>query len=364
MSSSNSSLSAQEAAIFNGPAGPPPEGVIPNFDNPSNKTAASYAVSAICTALTTFFVVIRIYAKAYCLRDVHVPDALALIAFGIYCGFVYALFDCIHDAGFLIDYWNYRLQDLPSYLYPNYLMAIFYSLAIAFLKSAILLDLCRIFTPLGIRNCFWWTSHVLVALNMAFYIAMFFGWTFSCSPVEKFWKPWVSGTCVYIDVLNGAFNLVTDLAILLLPQRVIWKLKLPTKKRIGVSTIFAIGFLACVITAIRMPYAIRMYLSNNLTYDLSALDLWGLGEMTCGFIVFCAPASLVTFSHLSNSTTLLALKSWFTSFKSKLRSFEGKSEEPWLSSAVMESNSRTGYHQINIDTDNALDDDRSSRIFA
>ncbi|KAI0386376.1 hypothetical protein F5Y04DRAFT_121175 [Hypomontagnella monticulosa] len=345
-----SSLSAREENIFDGPAGPPPEGITPNFVDPPNKTAASYAVTSICMAITTFLVVIRIYAKAYCLRDIRIPDVFAFIAYGLYCGFIYSLLDCIHNAGFFIDIWNYQLKNLPLYTQPNYAITILYPLVLAFLKSAILLDWCRIFVPFGTRNYFWWTCHALVVLNASFYLAMFFGWAFSCSPVEKFWIPWVDGTCVnmlVLDIINGSLNLMTDIAAFLLPQRMIWNLNLPTKKRVGVSTIFAIGIIACIIAAIRINYCIRLYLSNSLTYDLSALDLWNLGEMTCGFIIFCAPSTLVAYSRVSNIMIFPALKSWFSSFSSKSRSEKGKSERSWPSSAFTESNAGRDYRQIN-----------------
>lgn len=86
-----------------------------------------------------------------------------------------------------------------------------------------------------------------------------------------------------------------------------------------------------------------MYLSNSLTYDLSALDLWNLGEMTCGFIVFCVPASIVVFAKIQSSTILSALKSWLSSISSKLGSSKDKSEP----STLAESNSRRDYHQLN-----------------
>lgn len=69
---SNSTLTEEE--IFNGPSGPPPEGVVPIFDNPPNMTTGSYVVTTLCMAITTVMVAIRIYAKAYCLKDVRIPD--------------------------------------------------------------------------------------------------------------------------------------------------------------------------------------------------------------------------------------------------------------------------------------------------
>ncbi|KAI1384281.1 uncharacterized protein F4822DRAFT_434219 [Hypoxylon trugodes] len=330
----NSTISlAQDEITLDGPAGPPPEGVIPNFVNPPNKTDLSYAITTICLAITTFLVVTRLYAKTYCTKDVHIPDFLSFIAFGIYCGYAYALYDCIHGSGFLIDIWNYQQKDLPKYLYPNYIITILYPLVLAFLKSAILLDWCRILVPLGTRNRFWWICHVLVVFNVVFYVTMFFGWTFSCDPVERYWKIYGPGKCVnllVLDVINGGFNLTTDLIAFFLPQQVIWSLNMPIKRCIGVSAIFAIGLLACIIATLRIPYVVQMYSSNNLTYDLSSLDLWNFGEMTCGFIVLCVPSSIIVYTRF---------KSWLGSIPSNERDIEGKNKDPYDSSTLTGSSS-------------------------
>ena len=74
MLGSDSTLSARDEDILDGPSGPPPAGVVPNFDNPPNMATGSYVVTTIFIILTTFLVAIRIYAKAYCLKDVRVPD--------------------------------------------------------------------------------------------------------------------------------------------------------------------------------------------------------------------------------------------------------------------------------------------------
>lgn len=61
-------------ALFNGPAGAPPDGVTPNFDNPPNMTVGSYITTGICLGIVTLMVAVRIYAKVFCLKEVRIPD--------------------------------------------------------------------------------------------------------------------------------------------------------------------------------------------------------------------------------------------------------------------------------------------------
>lgn len=75
---------------------------------------------------------------------------------------------------------------------------------------------------------------------------MFITWMLCCRPIEKYWTPWVPGTCIdqtAPDLAGGPFNFITDFIIFLLPQRVIWKLHMSVEKRVGVSVIFAVGLL-------------------------------------------------------------------------------------------------------------------------
>lgn len=65
-----------------------------------------------------------------------------------------------------------------------------------------------------------------------------------CIPREKIFHPEVSGNCVNIDVLLNtcdAFDVVTDLLILLLPVRTVWELDLGWVKKAGVWAVLALG---------------------------------------------------------------------------------------------------------------------------
>ena len=45
------------------PAGPPPVGVLPNFDNPATRDTEIYVGMGICIGITTIFVTLRLYVK-------------------------------------------------------------------------------------------------------------------------------------------------------------------------------------------------------------------------------------------------------------------------------------------------------------
>lgn len=67
-----------------------------------------------------------------------------------------------------------------------------------------------------------------------------------CRPFAKNWNPMLNGHCgdripAYIAI--AATDIVGDLLIVALPMPMIWKLHSTTANKIGLSAVFALGFL-------------------------------------------------------------------------------------------------------------------------
>lgn len=69
----------------------------------------------------------------------------------------------------------------------------------------------------------------------------------TCRPFAKTWDPVLQGTCALFKtgfLADGIINIVTDLAIVLLPMRVVWRLQHVSKQRkIALTAMFALGIL-------------------------------------------------------------------------------------------------------------------------
>lgn len=123
----------------------------------------------------------------------------------------------------------------------------FYCLTMLFAKSAIIIEWLRIFVPTKTRSPFYWACIAVMAINNTFYVAgiLFIG--LKCRPVRKLWWPMAYGTCIELqksrelDYSSSWVNLVLDLALLIIPQATIWKLRLPARRKIGVSLVFSLG---------------------------------------------------------------------------------------------------------------------------
>jgi hypothetical protein len=116
------------------------------------------------------------------------------------------------------------------------------------LKVAIMIDWLHLFVPRGQRNWLFWSLHGLIWANIIYYGSGTLIEIWRCTPREKIWNPLFEGGSCPINIgvnnfVSGIVNIVSDLAILLLPQWVIWNLHATRAKRVGVSLLFLIGVL-------------------------------------------------------------------------------------------------------------------------
>lgn len=86
----------------------------------------------------------------------------------------------------------------------------------------------------------------LIWVNLLLYTGFFFSFIFACIPREKIWRPTVQGRCINTSIAVAAcaaLNLISDLAILVTPIIVVWRLQIPVTKKVGASAVFAVGVL-------------------------------------------------------------------------------------------------------------------------
>lgn len=183
-----------------------------------------------------------------------------LISLGCYIVGAYLNYQLVENPGAFVHQWDVLLKDMSDILFPLFLSGSFYIGAVLTIKAAILLDWIRILIPYGVRNNFFWLCYGVLGANVIFYIVTLFLMNFACVPIEKNWNPlFVGGSCPVnrkaLNITSAVLNLCSDISILLLPQHVIWRLDMSTKRRVGVSVIFAIGVLY-----------VRIVISSTLLY--------------------------------------------------------------------------------------------------
>lgn len=138
------------------------------------------------------------------------------------------------------------IQKHPEWLTPFlkyiYAVEILYVFIIAPLKCSICCLYIRLF---GINRPFRYYCYLIIALTTGWALATLFGSVFQCIPVEEAWNPMSDRTmCVDLKkflIGTNTPNVILDFMVLTAPLRPIWQLKLPTAKKILITSVLLLG---------------------------------------------------------------------------------------------------------------------------
>lgn len=147
----------------------------------------------------------------------------------------YLWFINFSDRGLIVRKWIYVGQSL-------------YTPALFLAKTAILLQYLRWFAPQKVLDPFmWYSARVIIVVAAVYYSISVLITTFACSPREAIWNPLINdSTCLdtsNLVLFTCIFNITSDWIILLLPARAVCKLQIPTRSKIRIVLLFAIGLL-------------------------------------------------------------------------------------------------------------------------
>ena len=68
----------------------------------------------------------------------------------------------------------------------------------------------------------------------------------NCHPITYSWNPVPGGYCKSVtveEITSVSVNMVIDTAIVILPMPPLWGLRMPIRKKIGISFLFSLGLL-------------------------------------------------------------------------------------------------------------------------
>jgi hypothetical protein len=86
---------------------------------------------------------------------------------------------------------------------------------------------------------------------------------------------------------NAVLNLITDIAIFILPMPVILRLNMSIGSKIGLVVLFSMGFFICLTTALRMATLPQSLHAKEPTYESAPANLWSFIEAATGVICAC-----------------------------------------------------------------------------
>ncbi|KAI0842992.1 hypothetical protein F5Y06DRAFT_78483 [Hypoxylon sp. FL0890] len=307
----------EQEAFLDGPALTPPPNVVPNLDNPPNNNALALVMVTIHLAIVTIAMVLRAYAKIFVARRVFLEDIVSFIGYPVIVLSFCWCYRLSYKPGFFVRQWDIRLRDLPEIFYVVKLEISSYAIAIMTLKVAILLEWARVFSPHRTQKSFYWTCHILLWINVLFYFTVIVLENVACPPQKEPLDSTVQSVCirqtVTADITSAALNLVSHILILVLPQRVIWKLNMTTQKKIGVSLVFAIGIMAVALGIWRLAVTVLYFTTTDMIFTVYEVSLLRSAELTFVVLVFCIPAFPKIFrERVPLSEAIASFRSWLS----------------------------------------------------
>ncbi|KAL6888001.1 hypothetical protein GGI43DRAFT_430956 [Trichoderma evansii] len=180
-----------------------------------------------------------------------------------------------------------QLQLIPTgrYLKASFASQLLYAISLGFAKNSIVAMLKRIF----FTQSYAWIANLIMGLNVVWMLQTILTSFLVCQPVNINWDPTVQGHCGNGRVayaLFSIFDIITDVAIVILPLRLLARLQMEKIYKIALIGVFAFGLVTVVCTAIRL----RSY----FFLDIKDLTFSGITVMITGVIQLCVAIIVAT----------------------------------------------------------------------
>ncbi|KAI1409934.1 hypothetical protein F5Y13DRAFT_203079 [Hypoxylon sp. FL1857] len=242
------------------------------------------------TVLCTTFTFARMWTRFFVHQQLWWDDWTMFFAWlGIICFCALQLVTVRYGAG--VNVWDVPNDELEKFdkLFLDIQMVA--RTAILFARLSILLLYIRIFFPIGTpRSTFRWIIHIVIWLNLLYTISLILVTTLQCIPEHL---PWGS-SCVnqwLILVMASTINIITDIAVLVIPIAAILKLHATKRKKWAIWALFAFGTLAPLVSIARLAYQIIAGNGENKTLIYTIVSILASGEQTVAMIVGSAPVA-------------------------------------------------------------------------
>ncbi|KAF2273220.1 MFS general substrate transporter [Westerdykella ornata] len=276
----------------------------------SSRGSAVLAVTVTTLACCTVFVVLRLISRFVIVRRAGLDDYLMILAWVLAFGTSFSI--CYGTSvGLGRHERDVPLEGIRSLKKAAYAFTVLYNPALMAIKSSILvfyLTLSR--TQKIFRRACFATLAVVITGGLALTVLNIF----QCRPIGAAFQTPVPDTAsctniVTIYLSSAPLNIITDLAILVLPMPLLTSMHLPRKQKGILVVTFGFGFFVAIVDIVRMAYlqdAARDYLRaihnytptngrtsrNNTDYPwyISFTFMWSAVELNVGIMCGCVPA--------------------------------------------------------------------------
>ncbi|KAI8944741.1 hypothetical protein F4801DRAFT_585122 [Xylaria longipes] len=241
--------------------------------------------------LTFIVVLLRLAARVALQAKFWYDDYFNIVAFVTVT--IYTFNDiALSKHGFGVDIWAVPQENITYILSLFLVSTVLYFISRALIRVSILLFYLRIFRTPRAKAVITWT----LAIVVLFSFTLLFPIIFQCSPVDYLWLQWDGthqGRCIDFRAfvwIATCIGIALDFWAVLVAYTLVSRLQLPLKKKIMVSSMFAVGLIAIAVSIARLPYINQFTRTKNPTIDWVPITIWSVLENYIGVICACLPS--------------------------------------------------------------------------
>ncbi|KAK8069945.1 hypothetical protein PG994_006561 [Apiospora phragmitis] len=249
-----------------------------------NMARLPISVAALCIALSSVAVSLRLYTRRYIMRgEGGMDDTFAIVSLV----FVYA--NCAVTIAHTHSGMGAHGWDLPGletvviFFKLLYATQVLYHANLLFIKLTLLFQYYRLVHLIDEYKI---PYMAIMALSVLWALISICLLAFSCYPVSAFWDKTIPNfTCNFSTGLVASVgNFITDFVILILPIPVVLQLNMGTAQKVATLAMFAVGSFACVVSILRL---VLLPSAQDVTYTSAVTASWTLAELTAGLTCPC-----------------------------------------------------------------------------
>ncbi|KAK8069789.1 hypothetical protein PG994_006405 [Apiospora phragmitis] len=254
-------------------------------------TVTSLAI--IFAAITVVAISLRLWARIFLVKKVGADDGLIVVAALLSWAFsIVTVVAVEHGLGdHMEDVLARGTQNMITYAQAVWLSSIFYNACLGFIKISVLALYARLgdrtltrlaYIMLGVVGC-QAGGNVLAAI-------------FQCNPIRAAYDitiPAGEKKCINVNAFylaNAAVNIFTDLLTYTLPIKLVVRLQVPRRQKIGLAVILCLGLFACISSIVRITFVPRMLVDTDATFVISPAMYWSVIEINVGILAASIPS--------------------------------------------------------------------------
>ncbi|KAI4224930.1 MAG: hypothetical protein L6R36_004289 [Xanthoria steineri] len=266
---------------------PPPT----SFDVNETRQPELYAASLATYTLAVIAVNCRFLSRRLLKIRYGLDDWFSLAALLTATGFLVSTLVC-KEIRYGKHYQTLHFDFVTPFFKNLFVGEILYCLTITFAKFSILCFCWRIFSSSkSIRP----PIYILSGIVSMWTLAVIFMTIFQCKPVSGFWNRTKPAIC-NVDsqkffIGNAIPNILTDVALMVLPLPYIWQLNRSKSQKIALAGVFLLGGFVIIVSIVRCVILVGIDLKSvDLNYNFAPLGVWTETEANIAILCACLPS--------------------------------------------------------------------------